>query len=184
MTKHGRFSIVTIFDLARLRNAFQYASTHNIRIAFSNESFELWLLLHLRRQEAAIGRKELIGKLKKHLGEYDKGDPTILDQLYRTLPDAYQRADILAKRAHVSQHGFEDNPYTGMYKLISALGESVPKVPSLESGSLFPLPPKGGIRRKPENAQKTSPGASSCGCAAICRTSAKCGAKAFSARTG
>ena len=34
------------------------------------------------------------------------------------------------------------------------------------------------------DAQKTSPGASSCGCAAICRTSAKCGAKAFSARTG
>ena len=130
------------FDLARLRNAFQYASTHNIRIAFSNESFELWLLLHLRRQEAAIGRKELIGKLKKQLGEYDKGDPTILDQLYRALPDAYQRANILAKRAQISQHGFEDNPYTGMYKLISALGESVPKVPSLEAEVCFLFPKK------------------------------------------
>ncbi len=96
----------------------------------------------LAASAAAIGRKELIGKLKKQLGEYDKGDPTILDQLYRALPDAYQRANILAKRAQISQHGFEDNPYTGMYKLISALGESVPKVPSLEAEVCFLFPQK------------------------------------------
>ncbi len=130
------------FNLDRLKEAFLLARKRNIHIAFSNESFELWLLLHLRQQKAAIGREKLRHELKKMLGKYDKSDPTIFDQLYNSLPDAYQRAQELAAHTQTSEHGFEDNPYTGMYNLILALGKSVPKVPPLEKEVSFLFPKK------------------------------------------
>lgn len=52
------------------------------RVAYSNEAFELWYVLHFEFLHAALSREDYIKKLDGHLKRpYTKGDPGIYDAL-------------------------------------------------------------------------------------------------------
>mgnify|MGYP000447414532 FL=1 len=62
-----------VFDLdsnplQNFKAAFQLSKRHNIHIAYSNEAFELWYLLHFHYRDTAMSRKEYPTRLSELLG--------------------------------------------------------------------------------------------------------------------
>ena len=56
-------------------NAIRKAESLGFRVAYSNEAFELWYLLHFEYLHSALSRNQYVDKLSKHLGKsYKKGD--------------------------------------------------------------------------------------------------------------
>ena len=57
------------------------AEKNEIKIAYSNDAFEVWLLLHFIYLDAALDRKTLKNKLGKLLNGYKKGKPGIYKRI-------------------------------------------------------------------------------------------------------
>ena len=55
-------------------NAINKALGKGLNVAYSNESFELWLLLHFDLLTSAIGRKDYINKLTDNLKKLTKNN--------------------------------------------------------------------------------------------------------------
>lgn len=116
------------FTWAQINDAFQLAQTHMIKVAFNNESFELWYLLHFHYIETALGRQQLIKKLTGKLGfSYLKKDTKILDNLEDLFSEAIRNAlKLEAKNGKERQ-----NPYTSMYKLLVEFARLAAPAPSI-----------------------------------------------------
>ncbi len=72
------------FSLDQFNQAIQNAQNEGFRVAYSNEAFELWYLLHFEYCDTGIQRHRYIKKLTKYLGnKYKKNDPTIYKQLLK-----------------------------------------------------------------------------------------------------
>ena len=127
------------FDPARIGDALTKARACGIRVAFSNEAFELWLLLHFRLQSTPRGRRELCNDLQKMIkGGYTKSDPELCEKLRPRMGTAVRHARRL--EAEKEQEGpCEANPYTGVHKLVEALGRNGSVLPSVreEVESIF-----------------------------------------------
>lgn len=67
-------------EKAEFQNVILTASQRNIHTVYSNECYELWLLLHFQDQTASLGRDHLKHVLKSHLNEYEKGDNKIYEK--------------------------------------------------------------------------------------------------------
>ena len=81
------FDIDESFVEGHLINALEMARENNINIAYSNESFELWLLYHLTPiVSQTLGRKDYIHKINtvlKPLGlKYLKSDSKLVKQIF------------------------------------------------------------------------------------------------------
>lgn len=112
-----------IFSAKSVNNGF--------RVAWSNECFELWYLLHFKNQVTGIGREEIfrqltkIWGLKKSYTEYKGDEGMPLHASMAMNPDickAYKRAMRLhaeMKKAGLAPH--ESNPCTLIYELIGEL---------------------------------------------------------------
>jgi hypothetical protein len=65
-----------VFDKDSFPNfneAIELGTKHRIKIAYSNEAFELWFILHFSFSSSPLGRAKLLHKLTKELGqEYTK----------------------------------------------------------------------------------------------------------------
>jgi len=101
--------------------AVRLAEEKGLHVAYSNEAFELWFLLHFAYLDTGITRGEYCAKLNGLLGcEYLKNDPDIFDQLFDKMPDAIERAGKL-----LCQHGdtppADANPSTTVHLLVEAL---------------------------------------------------------------
>lgn len=57
----------------KLSDALCRARDNNILVAFSNPSFELWLLLHFEFSTALIDRRAALRRLRTHVKDYEKG---------------------------------------------------------------------------------------------------------------
>jgi RloB-like protein len=63
-------------------NALRNAQKLKFHVAYSNESFELWYILHFQYLNTGLPRSDYEDKLSKLLGqEYKKNDPTMYQQL-------------------------------------------------------------------------------------------------------
>lgn len=64
------------------------------RVAWSNESFELWLLWYFQDYTSVTNRKEYVRLLEKHIGKYRKNDKNIYDKVTSmgSVDDAIRRA--------------------------------------------------------------------------------------------
>jgi hypothetical protein len=113
--------------------AISLADQHRIKVAYSNECFALWLLLHFQEQTSAIGRGQLEEFLRK-TWEETKGKPidnkrTVKHFPYgivRTHGDqamAIERAKSLLAQAEEEcpQSPWEVNPVTTVYALVEQL---------------------------------------------------------------
>lgn len=118
---------------ANFENAFKVGDAAGISIAYSNECFELWLLLHFTNvpDEKAIPRKDLYFKLESSISAkagvgftYEHGNANVLDYVekYGEEDRAILRAEELDKRqAGKGLAPIELNPNTKVYKLVKEL---------------------------------------------------------------
>ena len=95
----------------------------NIHIAYSNEAFELWYLLHFNYYDTAISRREYCEILSKLLGKkYTKKS----DEIYELISSRENNAINNAKRLLASypyENPEKNNPSTTVFKLVEELNK-------------------------------------------------------------
>lgn len=105
----------------RMPEALTQAKATGVRMAISNPSFELWLLLHFQDQTAHIDRVDALRVLKRHVPTYTKGGEWF-DHLVGRFSEASRRADGLDKKHHGDGTLFpHDNPSSGVRHLVDSL---------------------------------------------------------------
>ncbi|WP_394027691.1 RloB family protein [Desulfovibrio falkowii] len=110
------------------------AINNGINVAFSNECFELWLLLHFQDDGWQVPRRELPAALDAHLRGYSN-DKSISDkhfkQLRATLPDAVRRACWLDKNKELDGD-LETCPYTSVHELVKTFCSCKTTLPHIQ----------------------------------------------------
>lgn len=98
------------------------------RVAFSNEAFELWYLLHFCYMDVAVSRSTYAERLERYLGRvYLKNDPQLYAILRPHQPTALRNAERL--RAEVAgATPAETCPATSVDVLVTRLNEIVAQV--------------------------------------------------------
>jgi hypothetical protein len=116
------------FPIKRIVEAFKLAKSEKINIAFSNESFELWYLLHFHYLDTAITRQDYCQRLAVLLGgKYKKNDPTMYKRLISSQTQAIKNAKKLYK--DVNPNSLHSScPVTTVYQLVERLNELIAKV--------------------------------------------------------
>ena len=111
------------FPAERISAAFDLAKKNNVKIAFSNEAFELWYILHYEDRSTGLNRQEYQKRLTGHMRQkYEKNSPVMFERLRVLLPEAVRRAVRLADDRPMDDHALIDaNPFTGVHLLIRAL---------------------------------------------------------------
>ncbi len=118
----------------RYTDALAIAAANKLRMAYSNEVFEVWLLLHLTDVDAdkALPRKEVYQSLQDNIRkheeygsfEYMHGKTEVLDILLKigNESDALVRAAMLLEKQK-DKHPIDANPSTCVHLLIKELHE-------------------------------------------------------------
>lgn len=97
-----------------------------MQIAYSNEAFELWYVLHFEFLNTGIPRKDYCKKLKALLGhKYQKNSDTIYDELFDKQSTAIKNAVKLLQQ-YDPQNPVEDNPSTTVHLLVQELNRFIP----------------------------------------------------------
>lgn len=110
------------FSIDQFNQALQLAKNNGIQIAYSNEAFELWYLLHFDFHQSAISRTSYKQRLTDRLGfVYEKKDPRMFWELETRLPDAVQNAKRLLSTYGNDHSPARDNPSTNVHVLVMAL---------------------------------------------------------------
>lgn len=111
------------FPPQNFNNALLLAENNNINVAYSNEAFEIWYLLHFHYHDAASSRNEYKAMLTARLGfTYEKNDPDIFDHLLPKQQIAIKNALKLLD-SYVEHSPLNDNPSTTVHKLVQKLNE-------------------------------------------------------------
>ena len=95
-------------------------------MAYSNEAFELWYILHFEFVNTVIPRKDYEKKLTKLLGyQYHKNSDSIYDDLIDKKNNAIKNAANLLK-LYNPQNPARDNPSTTVHLLVQELNKFIP----------------------------------------------------------
>jgi RloB-like protein len=106
-------------------NAIQNADRKDFKVAYSNEAFDLWYVLHFELLNTAIPRSDYTQKLSKHLGrKYQKNSETMYDELLSKQSVAIRNATNLLKQYASSNPG-KDNPSTTVHLLVQELNKFI-----------------------------------------------------------
>ncbi len=113
------------FPLGNYTRAFQLAENNKIKVAWANEAFELWYLLHYCYLDSGISRARYREKLRENGLDYDKADKTIYEKVMPCQERAIRNASRLEK--HWNDAGKacpeRENPSTSIHKLVEYLNE-------------------------------------------------------------
>jgi hypothetical protein len=105
----------------RFRQAIDEAHRLGVRVAYSNQAFELWYLLHFHFVNTAMPRSDYIAKLNSLLPDgYSKNSRTI----YRNLQDKQETAIQFAAKLlalYPAPNPERDDPSTTVHLLIKEL---------------------------------------------------------------
>lgn len=115
------------FPADNFKMACNIAENQNIRVAYSNEAFEIWYLLHFNYHTSALSRKQYQDKLTESLGiTYKKNDETMYNQLQSSQKTTIKNAERLwdSYREHNPE---KDNPSTTVHLLVNTLNEFIVK---------------------------------------------------------
>lgn len=109
----------------RFRKALQVAEKENIKVAYSNECFEIWYLLHFHLFSTGVPRSDYKKKLDKLLGcNYEKNSDDMYARLEDIQPQAIKHAKTLL--ASYDPHNPEsDNPATTVHLLVEELNQYI-----------------------------------------------------------
>src|ERR1043165_4547536 len=113
------------FPLKNYARAFDLARNSRIRIAWANEAFELWYLLHFNYHDTGISRHDYKAKLKESGLEYDKADKAIYFKVKPYEETALRNARRLERHWNEMGEKFPErqNPSTNVHKLVGFLNE-------------------------------------------------------------
>ena len=113
-------------DAQNFNAAINNAKNNGIKVAYSNDAFELWYLLHFHYYNAAISRKDYQNMLTNLLGhKYEKNSETIYDELKNQQQDAIKNAKRLLKE-YDRPNPETDNPSTTVHLLVEELNSFIP----------------------------------------------------------
>ena len=114
------------FPAQNFNRALELAETHGIRVAWSNEAFELWYLLHFSYHDTGISRREYGPRLSKLMKKpYDKADSKIYQTLLGRQGQAVRNA-LKLERSWLESGGCNPekaNPSTSVHRLVARLNE-------------------------------------------------------------
>ena len=103
--------------------AIEKAKKKGFRVAYSNEAFELWYLLHFIYFDTAIGRVDYIRKLNEHLDkEYSKNSEVMFDILLTKMEQAIRNASTLIE-SYSTRNPNRNNPSTTVHELVIELNK-------------------------------------------------------------
>jgi hypothetical protein len=114
-------------DAQNFKAAITLAQTNGIKVAYSNDAFELWYLLHFNYYNTGISRNDypnMLAKLLRH--EYKKNSETIYQELKDKQQDAIKHAKRLLQEYEPSNPE-SDNPSTTVHLLVEELNSFIPK---------------------------------------------------------
>lgn len=107
----------------QINEAFQLAEQRSIKIAFSNQAFELWYLLHFDFHNTAITRQDYTDRLRRKLGHpYVKNSTTMYDRLLGMQPTAIANAHRLLA-LYGRWRPAEHDPSTTVHLLVEELNK-------------------------------------------------------------
>jgi hypothetical protein len=103
--------------------ALQAAKNYRFNVAYSNESFELWYILHFEFLNVGIPRSDYTSKLSALLGKpYQKNSETMYDELISKQPTAIKHAENLLSQYRPHKPAC-DNPATTVHLLVQELNK-------------------------------------------------------------
>ncbi|QSJ20061.1 RloB domain-containing protein [Nostoc sp. UHCC 0702] len=106
-------------------NAIKNANAQGFRVAYSNEAFELWYVLHFEFLNTGIPRSDYLKKLSYLLGRtYKKNSETIYDELFDKQSLAIKNAEKLFKQ-YEPHNSAKDNPSTTVHLLVQELNKFI-----------------------------------------------------------
>ena len=110
-----------VFTKEQFNTAIQMAKSHGFKVAYSNEAFELWYILHFEYLHSGINRDQYIKKLTEHLKKpYKKNSTEMYDILLSKQGVAIKYAKKLMT-VHTDSMPADSNPSTTVYELVVAL---------------------------------------------------------------
>lgn len=102
------------------------AKKQGIRVAYSNEAFELWFLLHFDYCDTAIHRQDYCDKLQERLKEpYRKNDTAMYKKLKDRQATALKNAIKLLESYGDTHNPAQDNPSTTVHLLVETLNREI-----------------------------------------------------------
>ncbi|WP_414755960.1 RloB family protein [Anabaena sp. CCY 9910] len=105
--------------------AIKSANDEGIRIAYSNESFELWYILHFEFLDTGVSRSDYLRKLTALLGyQYSKNSESIYDELLSKQQKAIRNAENLLNQ-YSPCNPVKDNPSTTVHLLVLELNKFI-----------------------------------------------------------
>jgi len=118
-------------DHFEIEEAIKLAEDNDIRVAWSNESFELWFLLHFNYRSTAIGRAECLKVVKDEFKKKLKIDYAKNNKdSYKKLKSKMNIAIANAKRLHQEMKRdrvtpTKANPCTTVFQLVKLLKSKI-----------------------------------------------------------
>lgn len=113
------------FPAQNFNHALELALQHGIEVAYSNESFELWYVLHFEFLQSGVHRGDYIIKLNSLLSHrYEKNSATIYDELEGRQQDAIRNAERLLGM-YSPKNPERDNPSTKVHMLVKELNRFI-----------------------------------------------------------
>lgn len=114
-------------DAQNFNAAMTLAKNNGIKVAYSNDAFELWYLLHFDFHNAGISRQRYQNMLTNKLGhEYKKNSETIYEELKSRQQNAIKHAKRLLQE-YEPPNPETDNPSTTVHLLVEELNSFIPK---------------------------------------------------------
>lgn len=111
-------------------NAISKAQTNGLKVAYSNEAFELWFLLHFSFMDSAIGRADYNNKLTENLKKISGNKNYKYDKVNNIYPlisnkesDATRNARKLLKQYDGETSFSKKNPSTTVHLLVEDLNK-------------------------------------------------------------
>ncbi len=114
-----------IFPVKNFNAALRLAEKHGIKVAYSNEAFELWYVLHFNYHQSATARHLYAGMLSDLLGvPYEKNRLDMYERLETRQETAIRNAERLLAtyQPHRPAH---DDPCTTVHLLVQELNRFV-----------------------------------------------------------
>ena len=110
-----------IFPEENFNAALRLAEQHDIKVAYSNEAFELWYVLHFNYHQSKTARHLYIEKLNDLLGvAYEKNLPDMYERLENRQETAIRNAEKLLGNYDPPDPA-RDNPSTTVHLLVQEL---------------------------------------------------------------
>ncbi len=113
------------FSSRQFNDAISLAKRNNFKVAYSNQSFELWYLLHFNYYDMVLNRKTYIRRLTQLLKrKYKKNSKDMYEKLLDKQKNALRNAKKLLK-SYSPSNPAKNDPSTTVHKLVEELNKYI-----------------------------------------------------------